>query len=86
MTRGAARVRGGALEAPLGADLGLPTGDVAGAMRGSYRFLKAGRESILRGLLPSETRRSGRWDGGGCGWSWELSRWYASLWERGPCS
>jgi hypothetical protein len=86
MARGAARVRGVSLKAPLAADLGLPTGDVVGATRGSYRFLKGGRESVLRGLPPSGERRSGRWGGGGCGWSWELSRWSASLWERGPCS
>jgi hypothetical protein len=86
MTRGAARARGAPLEALLAADLGLPPKDAAGAMRRSYRYPEGGRESVLRVLLPSEARRAGWWDGGGFGWSWESSRWSASLWGGGPCS
>ncbi len=86
MTPEAVKARGVPLKALLAARPGPPPGDAAGTTRGLYRYLKGGRESVLRGLLPNGARRAGRLDGGGCGWSWELSRWSASLWERGPCS
>jgi hypothetical protein len=86
MTPGAAKGRGAPLEAPLAARRAPPPADAADATRGSYRFPKGGRENVLRGLLPSGERRAGRWDGGGCGWLWQWSRWSVSLWEREPCS
>src|SRR4028119_906426 len=73
-TRATASARGAPLGALLAARPEPPSEDVAGATRGSYRFLKGGRGRVLRGLLSSGERRTGRWDGGGCGWSWELSR------------
>ena len=86
MTREAAKARRASLEALLAANLRPPPEDTAGATRGSYHSLKGGRGSVLRFLLPSEAVRAGRWDEGGCGWSWGSSRWSASLWERGPCN
>jgi hypothetical protein len=86
MTPEAAKDLGVPREAPLAVRLGQRPGDAAGTTQGSYRSLKGGRRSVPRPLLPGGARRAGRWAGGGCGWSWESSRWSASLWERGPCS
>jgi hypothetical protein len=86
MTPGAVQARGAPLEALLEAQLGPPPGDVVSAARGLYRFPRGRRGSVLRGLLPSGAKRTGRWVRGGYDWLWEWSRWYVSLWERGPCS
>ncbi len=86
MTPEAVKEVGVRREAPLAVRIGQPPGDVAGTTRGSYRSLKGGRGSVPRDLLAGGARRAGRWAGGGCGWSWESSRWSASLWERGLCS